>query len=48
MLGDISYKLETKIMNFMSVFFLKKYNQDNSSVVNNMHYRYFVYFLFDV
>jgi hypothetical protein len=24
MLGDISFKLETKIMNFMSVFFLKK------------------------
>jgi hypothetical protein len=27
MLGDISFKLETKIMNFMSVFFEKKYNQ---------------------
>ena len=26
-LDDISFKLETKIMNFMSVFFLKKYNQ---------------------
>jgi hypothetical protein len=25
-------------MNFMSVFFLKKYNQANSSVVNNMQY----------
>jgi hypothetical protein len=24
MLGDISFKLETKIMNFMSVFFSKK------------------------
>jgi hypothetical protein len=23
-LGDISFELETKIMNFMSVFFLKK------------------------
>ena len=29
-LGDISFKLETKIMNFMSGFFLKKYNQANS------------------
>jgi hypothetical protein len=27
--GDISFKLETKIMNFMSGFFRKKYNQDN-------------------
>jgi hypothetical protein len=36
MLGDISFKLETKIMNFMSIFFRKKYNQVNSSVVNNM------------
>jgi hypothetical protein len=27
MLGDISFKLETKIMNFMSGFFRKKYNQ---------------------
>ena len=35
-LGDISFKLETKIMNFISGFFLKKYNQNNSSVVNNM------------
>ena len=26
-LGDISFKLETKIMNFMSFYFLKKYNQ---------------------
>ena len=25
-------------MNFISVFFLKKYNQGNSSVVNNMQY----------
>jgi hypothetical protein len=25
-------------MTFMSVFFLKKYNQVNSSVVNNMQY----------
>jgi hypothetical protein len=34
-LGDISFKLETKIMNFMSGFFLKKIiNQNNSSVVN--------------
>jgi hypothetical protein len=39
MLGDISFKLETKIMNFMTVFFLKKkYNQVNSSVVNNIQY----------
>ena len=30
--------LETKIMNFMSVFFKKKNIQDNSSVVNNMQY----------
>jgi hypothetical protein len=27
MLGDISFKLETKIMNFMSGFFLKKYKK---------------------
>jgi hypothetical protein len=36
-LGDISFKLETKIMNFLSVFFQKKYNQANSSVVNNLY-----------
>jgi hypothetical protein len=41
MLGDISFKLETKIMNFMSVFFRKKYNQVNLSVVNNMQYNLF-------
>jgi hypothetical protein len=34
-LGDNSFKLETKIMNFMSGFFFFKYNQANSSVVNN-------------
>ena len=32
------FELETKIMNFMSVVFEKKYNQGNSSVVNNMQY----------
>jgi hypothetical protein len=31
-------------MNFMSVFFLKKYNQVNSSVVNNMQYNLFTIF----
>ena len=30
----MSLKLETKIMNFMWVFFEKKYNQVNSSIVN--------------
>ena len=44
MLGDISFKLETKIMNFMSVFFEKKYNQGNLSVVNNMQYNLFTIF----
>jgi hypothetical protein len=34
----------TKIMNFMSFFFLKKYNQVNSSVVNNMQYFLFTIF----
>jgi hypothetical protein len=34
MLGGISFKLENKIMNFMSVFFRKKYNQDNSQVLS--------------
>jgi hypothetical protein len=43
-LGDISFKLETKIMNFMSGFFRKKYNQVNSSVVNNMQYFLFTIF----
>ena len=43
-LGDISFKLETKIMNFMSGFFRKKYNQVNSSVVNNMQYNLFTIF----
>jgi hypothetical protein len=43
-LGDITFKLETKIMNFMSGFFLKKYNQVNSSVVNNMQYNLFTIF----
>jgi hypothetical protein len=43
-LGDISFKLETKIMNFMSVFSKKKYNQFNSSVVNNMQYNLFAIF----
>ena len=28
-------------MNFISVFFQKKYNQANSSVVNNMQYNLF-------
>ena len=37
------FKLETKII-FMSVFFLKKYNQVNSSVVNNMQYNLFTIF----
>ena len=31
-------------MNFMSTFFLKKYNQDYSSVVNNMQYNLFTNF----
>ena len=31
-------------MNFMSGFFLKKYNQDNSSFVNNMQYNLFTIF----
>jgi len=31
-------------MNFMSVFFEKKYNKDNSSVVNNMQYNLFTIF----
>jgi hypothetical protein len=31
-------------MNFMSGFFLKKYNQGNSSVVNNMQYNLFTIF----
>jgi hypothetical protein len=31
-------------MNFMSIFFGKKYNQDNSSVVNNMQYNLFIIF----
>ena len=44
-LGDISFKLETEIMNFMmNVFFRKKYNQDISSVVNNMQYNLFTIF----
>jgi hypothetical protein len=43
-LGDISFKLETKLMNFMSVIFLRKYNQVNSSVVNNMKYNLFTIF----
>ena len=33
-------------MNFMSGFFLKKYNQGNSSVVNNMQYNLFNNFPF--
>jgi hypothetical protein len=44
MLGDISFKLETKIMKFISVFFQKNYNQDNSSIVNNMQYNLFTIF----
>jgi hypothetical protein len=31
-------------MNFMSGFFLTKYNQVNSSVVNNMQYNLFTIF----
>jgi hypothetical protein len=31
-------------MNFMSVFFLKRYNEDNSSVVNNMQCNLFTNF----
>ena len=31
-------------MNFMSVFFLKKYNQENTSVVNNMQNNLFTIF----
>ena len=31
-------------MNFMSVFFQKKYDQVNSSVVNNMQYNLFKIF----
>ena len=31
-------------MNFMSGFFLKKYNQGNTSVVNNMQYNLFTIF----
>ena len=39
------FKLETKLMNFISVFFSeKKYNQVNSSVVNNMQYNLFKVF----
>ena len=37
---DISFKLETKIM----FFFLKEYNQVNSSVDNNMQYNLFTMF----
>ena len=40
----ISLKLETKIMNFTVGFFRKKYNQVNSSVVNNMQYNLFTIF----
>jgi hypothetical protein len=37
-LGDISFRLETKIMNFMCVFFLKKYNQETQvlSIICNI------------
>jgi hypothetical protein len=31
-------------MNFMSGFFRKKYNQDKSSVLNNMQYNLFTIF----
>jgi hypothetical protein len=31
-------------MNFMTFFFRKKYNQDNSNVVNNMQYNLFTIF----
>ena len=31
-------------MNFMSGFFRKKYDQENSSVVNNMQYNLFTIF----
>jgi hypothetical protein len=41
-LGDIS--LETKIMTWWLFFFRKKYNQRNSSVVNNMQYNLFTIF----
>ena len=46
-LGDISFKLDTKIMNFMSVFFWKKNIIKTtlySSVVNNMQYNLFTIF----
>ena len=43
-LGDISFKLETKIMNLMSVFFEKNIIKNNSSVVNNMQYNLFTIF----
>jgi hypothetical protein len=44
-LGDISFKLETKISELHVCFFLKKkYNQANSSVVNNMQYNLFTIF----
>ena len=43
-LGDISFKLVTKIMNFMSVFFEKNIIKKNSSVVNNMQYNLFTIF----
>ena len=44
-LGDNSFKLETKIMNFMTGFFFrKKYNQANSSVINTMQYNLFTIF----
>ena len=44
MLGDISFKLETKIMNFMSGFFLKKIIIKSTRVVNNMQYNLFTIF----
>ena len=42
----ISLKLETKIMNFMSVFFLKKYNQVTqvlSIICNTICLQFFLY-----
>ena len=46
-LGDISFKLETKIMNFMSVFFLKKNiiktTQVLSIICNTICLQFFLY-----
>ena len=45
-LGDISFKLETKIINFMTGFFFEKniIKSTQDSVVNNMQYNVFTIF----